>query len=198
MEIYLLLTTFAILIWQILMEKGKHIMDLFHFCPVCGSADFIVNNEKSKRCLQCGFVYYLNPSAATVAVILNEKKELLVVRRAKNPAKGTLDLPGGFSDCDETSEEGVCREVMEETGLKVEKLEFLLSLPNLYMYSGLQIHTIDMFYLCHVKDTKKAKADDDAAELMWIPWNEIQPETFGLGSIRQGIEKLLTKKIIIK
>ena len=32
----------------------------------------------------------------------------------------------------------------------------------------------------------------------WIPWNEIRPETFGLGSIRQGIEKLLTKKIIIK
>jgi hypothetical protein len=55
-----------------------------------------------------------------------------------------------------------------------------------------------MFYLCHVKDTKKAKADDDAAELMWIPWNEIRPETFSLGSIRQGIEKLLTKKIIIK
>ena len=47
--------------------------------------------------------------------------ELLVVRRAKEPAKGTLDLPGGFSDLYETSEEGVCREVKEETGLEVKK-----------------------------------------------------------------------------
>lgn len=180
------------------MEKEKHILDKFRFCPVCGSADFVANNEKSKRCLQCGFVYYMNPSAATVAVIVNEDDELLVVRRAKEPAKGTLDLPGGFSDCYETSEEGVCREVMEETGLKVERVEFLFSLPNLYMYSGLQIHTIDMFYLCYVKDKKNAKAADDAAELMWIPWSEIRPETFGLGSIRRGIEKILTKKIIIK
>ena len=180
------------------MEREKHILDKFRFCPVCGSADFVANNEKSKRCLQCGFVYYLNPSAATVAVIVNEDDELLVVRRAKEPAKGTLDLPGGFSDCYETSEEGVCREVMEETGLKVERVDFLFSLPNLYMYSGLQIHTIDMFYLCYVKDKKNAKAADDAAELMWIPWNEIRPETFGLGSIRRGIEKILTKKIIIK
>ena len=38
---------------------------------------------------------------------LNEKKELLVCRRAKEPAKGTLDLPGGFIDMNETGEEGV-------------------------------------------------------------------------------------------
>jgi len=180
------------------MEKGKHIMEKFRFCPVCGSADFTINNEKSKRCLHCGFVYYLNPCAATVAVITNERDELLAVRRAKEPAKGTLDLPGGFSDCYETSEEGVKREVMEETGLEVERVEFLFSIPNQYMYSGLEIHTIDMFYLCHIKDTKEAKAADDAAEVMWIPWEEVRPETFGLGSIRRGIEKLLTKKIVIK
>ena len=41
------------------------------------------------------FVYYFNPSSATVALILNERDELLVCRRAKEPAKGTLDLPGG-------------------------------------------------------------------------------------------------------
>ena len=79
-----------------------------------------MNNEKSKKCTDCGFVYYFNPSSATVALILNEKKELLVCRRAKEPAKGTLDLPGGFIDMNETGEEGVGREVWEETGLKVE------------------------------------------------------------------------------
>ena len=93
----------------------EHPLAQFLYCPECGSSHFEVNNEKSKKCADCGFVYYFNPSAATVALILNEKNELLVCRRAKEPAKGTLDLPGGFIDMNETGEEGVAREVLEET-----------------------------------------------------------------------------------
>ncbi|MBR1902539.1 MAG: NUDIX domain-containing protein [Bacteroidaceae bacterium] len=174
---------------------ARHPLEKFRFCPLCGSDRFVENNNKSKRCEACGFVYYFNPSASTVAVIVNEKNELLVVRRAKEPAKGTLDLPGGFSDCYETSEEGVVREVKEETGLTVEKIQFLFSIPNIYPYGGLDIHTIDMFYLCHVNSTKNAIAADDAAEIMWIPWNEVRPETFGLTSIRKGVQHILAKKI---
>ena len=113
----------------------KHPLDLFQYCPECGSSHFEVNNEKSKKCTDCGFVYYFNPSSATVALILNDQNELLVCRRAKEPAKGTLDLPGGFIDMNETGEEGVGREVWEETGLKVEKATYQFSLPNiLYLF----------------------------------------------------------------
>ena len=72
-----------------------------HCCPACGSQHFEINNVKSKKCADCGFVYYLNPSAATAAFIENEQGELLVCRRAKEPSKGTLDLPGGFADMEE-------------------------------------------------------------------------------------------------
>ena len=71
----------------------EHPLSQFKYCPKCGSAHFEVHNEKSKQCADCGFVYYFNPSSATVALILNERDELLVCRRAKEPAKGTLDLP---------------------------------------------------------------------------------------------------------
>ena len=76
----------------------EHPFSQFKYCPKCGSVHFEINNEKSKRCADCEFVYYFNPSAATVALIMNERNELLVCRRAKDPAKGTLDLPGGFID----------------------------------------------------------------------------------------------------
>lgn len=89
----------------------SHVLDKFKFCPVCGSNHFEINNIKSKKCKDCGFSYYLNPSSATVALILNSKEELLAVRRKKDPAKGALDLPGGFVDMDETGEEGIAREV---------------------------------------------------------------------------------------
>lgn len=184
----------------------SHPLELFHYCPRCGSDRFVEHNQKSKHCLACGFTYYINPSAATVAFILRPASsqprpadgaeaevlwELLVVRRAKEPARGTLDLPGGFSDMEETSEEGVAREVLEETGLKVDRTQFLFSLPNRYLYSDLVVPTMDMFYLCHVADTHGAHGMDDAAEACWIPLQDLRPEDFGLRSVRQGVEKFL-------
>ena len=114
----------------------EHPLSQFRYCPKCGSEHFEIHNEKSKQCKDCGFVYYFNSSAATVALILNGRNELLVCRRAKEPAKGTLDLPGGFIDMAETGEEGVAREVKEETGMTVTQAEYLFSLPNIYIYSG--------------------------------------------------------------
>lgn len=175
------------------MEHTEHPLAQFAYCPRCGSAHFEIHNIKSKQCTDCGFVYYFNPSSATVALILNERDELLVCRRAKEPAKGTLDLPGGFVDMAETGEEGVMREVKEETGLDVTQAHYLFSLPNLYLYSGFMVHTLDMFFRCTVRDTLHYTAMDDAADLFFLPLERIRPEEFGLGSIRQGLEIFLKK-----
>ena len=171
----------------------SHVLDKFKFCPVCGSQHFEINNFKSKKCKDCGFTYYQNPSSATVAFILNEKEELLVVRRKNEPAKGTLDLPGGFVDMDETGEEGVAREVKEETGLEVIGANYQFSIPNLYLYSDFLVHTLDMFYVVKVKDLSHVEAMDDAEESYWIPLSNLHPEEFGLESIRQGVAKFLAK-----
>lgn len=172
----------------------EHPLSQFKYCPKCGSVHFDINNEKSKRCADCGFVYYFNPSAATVALIMNERNELLVCRRAKDPAKGTLDLPGGFIDMAETGEEGVTREVKEETGMEVKKAEYLFSLPNIYVYSGFTVHTLDLFFRCSVADTLHYKAMDDAADVFFLPLKDIHTGDFGLGSIRKGLEIFLKER----
>lgn len=164
-----------------------NILEKFKYCPVCGSSHFEENSEKSKICHNCGFEYFVNPSTANVAFILNENDELLVATRKKEPAKGTFDLPGGFADIDETSEQGVIREVREETYLEVINARYLFSLPNKYRYSGIDIPTLDMFYLCKVKDLSVLKANDDVANLTWIPLQDIHTELFGLRSVRQGL-----------
>ena len=164
-----------------------HLLEKFSYCPKCGSKHFNVSTEKSKKCKNCGFEYYMNPSAATAAFIVNGRGELLVERRGKEPAKGTLDLPGGFSDPGEPAEEGVMREVKEETGLEVARADYLFSLPNIYLYSGMNIHTLDFFFRCEVPSDAEPLAADDAAECFWMPLKDIPIEQFGLRSIRQAL-----------
>jgi mutator protein MutT len=167
----------------------QHPLYQFHFCPKCGSQHFVENNEKSKKCLDCGFVYYFNSSAAVAVIIENEKNEILVATRAKDPAKDTFDLPGGFIDLHETAEEAVCREVLEETGLRVNSVEYLFSIPNIYVYSGFEVHTVDMFFRCKADNFSNLKANDDVAELQFIAKKNLSPDDFGLISIRKGVEK---------
>lgn len=136
----------------------------------------------------------MNPSAANVAIIKNSEGEILVTLRKQEPAKGTLDLPGGFTEIGETSEEGVKREVMEETGLNVTAVHYLFSLPNVYRYSGIELPTLDMFYECDIEDETVLAANDDAAECMWIKPEDIHTEQFGLRSVRWGLVKFLEQQ----
>ena len=117
-----------------------------------------------------------------------------MVRRKNEPEWGTLDLPGGFADMEETAEEGVIREVKEETGLEVTSVRYLFSFANHYAFSGVIVPTLDQFFACSVADTAVLQASDDAAEAFWLPLNRIVPTDFGLISIRRGIEKYLKTK----
>ena len=172
-----------------------HPLEKFAYCPVCGSRHFEVNNFKSKKCRHCGFTYYANPCSATAAFIVNDRNEMLVVRRAKDPAKGTLDLPGGFVDMYETVEEGMRREIKEETGLEVDDIRYLFSSPNVYEYSGMGVHTLDMDFLVRVHcDSVAVTASDDAAEAFWRPIDEVNPDDFGLTSIRNAVIRFLASK----
>lgn len=170
-----------------------HPLERFRYCPVCGSVHFAEHTFKSKKCSDCGFEFFLNPSAATAAFILNTRNELLVTRRKFNPAKGTLDLPGGFSDIGESSEEGIAREISEETGMTITSCRFLFSLPNTYLYSGMIIPTLDMFYQCTVSDGVQPVPADDVSECQWLPLSGIIPDEFGLASIRNAVIRFLNE-----
>jgi 8-oxo-dGTP pyrophosphatase MutT (NUDIX family) len=176
----------------------RHPLHQFLYCPLCGEKAFVAHNFKAKRCEACGFIYYFNPSSAVAAFIrgggLGGEDRLLVVRRAAAPAAGTLDLPGGFVDALETAEEALLREVYEETGLCVPSPRYLFSLPNLYPYSGFDVHTLDMFFECHLEtgiEGMEAGASDDVSESFYLPLPEVRPEDFGLTSVRKAVARYL-------
>ena len=65
-------------------------------------------------------------------------------------------------------------------GLKVNLGYEYVQLSLIHIYSGFLVHTLDLFFLCKVKDTSRIKAMDDVAESFWLPLNEVNPEEFGL------------------
>ena len=105
--------------------------------------------------------------------------------------EGEYKIPGGGMEAGETYVEALAREVKEETGLIVSRAEYLFSLPNIYLYSGFPVHTLDMFYRCTVADTRHFRAMDDASDAFFLPLNELSPDDFGLDSIRKGLQKFL-------
>lgn len=126
---------------------------------------------------------------------MNEKQELLIATRANDPAKGTLDLPGGFVDMYETGEEAVVREVKEETNLEVTDIHYLFSIVNIYDYSNFEVHTLDLVYKCEVKCTENMKAEDDVSKLEFKKISDLNPLEFGLDSVRKVITKIQNNNI---
>lgn len=165
--------------------------ELFAFCPVCGSREFAPHNVKSMHCRRCDFTMYINPSAAVAAFILNEKDELLVTIRAHEPAKGSCDLPGGFVDDNESAELALVRELKEELGISVGRASYLFSLPNQYLYSGWTLPTLDLFYLVKIGTEIVPVAADDVADFEFVPLHRLNPQQFGLQSIRNAVSRFV-------
>ncbi len=167
---------------------NHHPLSLFTHCPKCGNIHFEVNDKKSKKCTVCKFVYYLNPSASVGGFIVNSTNEMLVCRRAEEPVKNTLDVPGGFVDMYESAEEALVREIKEELKLDVIESNFLFSLPNTYRFSGFDVPTLDLFFQCKVASFETMKPTDDVSEAFFIPIIEVNPDDFGLDSVRKAVE----------
>ncbi len=93
------------------------------FCSRCGAPLELglVPGEHRERlvCGTCGFIAYVNPRLVVSTLPVTDAGELVLLRRAIEPAYGTWAQPGGFLEADETAIQGAVRETLEETGLEV-------------------------------------------------------------------------------
>lgn len=109
------------------------------------------------------------PSITVDAIVLNEKGEILLIKRKKDPFKDAWALPGGFVEYGERVEEATLREVKEETGLEVE----IVGLHNVYSDPNRDPrgHTISIVYHCRIKGGI-LKGSDDAKEAKFFKFSQ--------------------------
>jgi ADP-ribose pyrophosphatase YjhB (NUDIX family) len=101
-------------------------------------------------------------------VIVDDGKVVLI-RRRYEPLKGRWSLPGGTLELGETLECGAAREVLEETGLRVEVGPLVEVFDRIMLDEERRVryHFVLVDYLCRpVGGTLQAGSDVDAAVLV--------------------------------
>lgn len=94
---------------------------VMNFCPVCATPleRREIHGKERPACPSCRFVHFCDPKVAAITLIQRDH-QVLLTRRAMNPAKGRWTLPGGFVDCGEDPRDAAVRECLEEMALDVE------------------------------------------------------------------------------
>ena len=160
---------------------------LFKFCPRCGQPRGADHPVQPFHCEACGFHYYFNPCLAVAAILLGPDDRALFIRRAKEPAKGKLAVPGGFVDIGETAEKALRREIKEEVNLEVGSLEFLCSAPNKYLYAGVNYPVLDLAFVCRAVSIDRVAALDGVESFCWLKPAEVDASEIAFPSIRAAV-----------
>lgn len=113
------------------------------------------------------------PIVGVGAVIIHENKVLLI-QRGQEPLKGEWSLPGGALELGETLEQGVRREVLEETGLDVEPVQLVEVLDRIVRddAGAVRFHYVLADFLCRVNGGTLSCATD-AVAARWVAHEEL-------------------------
>jgi 8-oxo-dGTP diphosphatase len=121
---------------------------------------------------------YPRPAVTADCVVMTKEAgpKVLLIQRGDQPFKGGWAFPGGFMNMDETTEQCAVRELKEETGLRLSKIQ------QIGAYSKVDRdprgRAITVAYLAIVDEPIAVTGQDDATKAEWFPINALPPLAF--------------------
>ena len=137
------------------------------FCNYCHGSLITSHIEGKDRqvCESCGAIYYENPLPAVSVIVANERRELLLVKRAREPARDMWCFPIGFAESGESIEDAALRELQEEAGIEGRVIQVIdvFSEKN-EVYGEVLVITFEAEWV-----SGKEMAGDDAIDFAYFP-----------------------------
>ncbi len=126
------------------------------------------------------YTYKYPRPALTVDSIVFTKEDnstfVLLIQRGREPFKNKWALPGGFVNIDELLETACRRELEEETGLKVDKMEQFKAFDAIDRDP--RHRTISVVFSAEISEKQEVKGGDDAAHAKWFSISELPELAF--------------------
>ncbi|MCD2442639.1 NAD(+) diphosphatase [Agromyces sp. SYSU K20354] len=140
------------------------------FCPRCGAATQPVQAGWARRCERDGNLLFPRTDPAVIVIVTDDDDRLLLGSNALWEQR-RFSLLAGFVEPGESLESAVVREIGEEAGLHVDRVEYVASQPWPLPASLMLGFTAR---LAPGVDPAAAKPDgDEILELRWFTRNEI-------------------------
>ncbi len=116
-----------------------------------------------------------------VGGVIIERNRTLLIRRGSEPLLGEWSIPGGTLELGETLEEGVARELLEETGVEVRVLELIEVFDRIFLEQSAacakdkkkpRFHYVIADYLCE-RIGGEPRAGSDVTDLAFAREEEL-------------------------
>ncbi|SFL69367.1 ADP-ribose pyrophosphatase YjhB, NUDIX family [Paenibacillus sp. 1_12] len=117
-----------------------------------------------------------NPQVGVGAVIRNERNEILLVLRNREPEKDTWSIPGGKLDLFESLEHSVIREIKEEVNLDVDVVGLLCMAETIRPERN--EHWISAIYEVNIRGGELRNMEPDGAigDVQWFALDRLPPK----------------------
>ena len=154
-------------------------------CPRCAAV--LENDGQTATCAACGFVAHASSEPTACALVLDDAGRVLLARRAFDPERGKWDLPGGFLEEGEEPLDGLRRELLEETGLEIEPLDFVGVWVDRYGDAEDAIATLNLYWTARIVSGEPVPADD-VSELAWFSLDDLPgDEDIAFGNVVKAL-----------
>ena len=136
---------------------------------------------------------YPRPAVTADCIVITKEAEpkVLLIQRGDQPFKGGWAFPGGFMNMDETTEQCAVRELEEETGLQLSKIQ------QIGAYSKVDRdprgRTVTVAYLAVIDAPVAVTGQDDAAKAEWWPLSSLPILAFDHDEIISDAIAIYTK-----
>lgn len=120
----------------------------------------------------------------TTDAVVFQAGHVLMVRRRSEPGKGLLAFPGGFLNVNQSLEDSMIRELMEETRIKLPEKILRKAITQVKVFDGIfrseRGRTVTHAYRLTLTDGEwklpKVRGADDAEKAIWIPISQVKSE----------------------